>query len=789
MRRPDAGTEAYVDVRHRRSIADARAGLGWLVVLVVGLLLATIAAETMQGIAQDLHRGVGRLPRRVFEVVLVAVQVTYLLLLTVTPLVLLATRRFSLVVRGALALVLGSVAFWLVERALAVPAPPAQLEQAVDLSTVSWPPTAALAACTALVVATTSTLHRPWRRAVWVLLGVLVVLRVVTSSSAPLDVVLAVGVGGVVGSAILLALGRTVGELTPAGVRRTLADAGLELEDDLVPDEGSWTFRGRASTGPVAVRVIGEHDWSSARLDQAYRRLRWRDVGDDDVDPTHAVTTEAMTTLLAASRGARVPAVRAVTSAPRGESLLAVDVAPGRLLSTLGPDGLSDDVLAEAWAQVGRLRSARIAHRELDLTRLAVDDQGQVWFTDLDHGQPAATDLVLAWDVAALLAATAPVVGPERAVAAADRVLGHDALVVALPRLVPASLSSRTRSAVKAAGGIAGLVDEVRRVTGADEPDFETVARFKPRTLVIAAFLAVAVYFLAPQLAGIPRSLEAIGGADLGWVGAALLASAATYLGAALGLAGGTPGRVPVGEAASVALASSFVATFSPPGVGQVGLNIRYLQKRGFATPVAVSASAAKETAVLLVHLLLLATFAVLAGSTDALSSELDKLPPAGVVLAVVAGLLVVVAGALAVPKVRSVLRSRLVPAVRSSVEAMRIVVSSPSKLVTLLLGVALLPLGFAACLYFSVRAVGVADESLVAVALVSLTAGAVATAAPTPGGIGVVEAVLLAALTSIGVPPGPGLAAVLLYRLATFWLPILPGLIAFRVLTRHAVL
>ena len=33
-----------------------------------------------------------------------------------------------------------------------------------------------------------------------------------------------------------------------------------------------------------------------------------------------------------------------------------------------------------------------------------------------------------------------------------------------------------------------------------------------------------------------------------------------------LGLAGGTPGRVPVGQASAVALASSFVATFASPG-------------------------------------------------------------------------------------------------------------------------------------------------------------------------------------------------------------------------------
>ncbi|MEZ0449329.1 lysylphosphatidylglycerol synthase domain-containing protein [Cellulomonas sp. ICMP 17802] len=791
---PDAAVGApptYVDVRHRRSVADARAAFVWLVVLVAGVLLATVAAETMQGFAQDLHRGIGRVPRAVFDVFLVLVQVTYILLLTVTPLVLAATRRFALLGRGALALALGPLLFRVVELIPQVPTTSLQLGDALELTRVSWPPTGVLAGCTALAVVTSPALRRPWRRAVWVLLWALVALRVITSASAPLDVVVAIGVGGVVGSAVMLAFGRTVGELTPAGARRTLAEAGLDLEADPEPVDGGWTFRGRAGTGPVAVRVVGEHDWSAARLDQAYRRLRWRNVGDDEVEPepARAVTTEAMTALLAATHGVRVPAVRAVARAPRGESLLAVDEVPGRPLSTVGPDELTDAVLQSAWAQVGLLRSVRIAHRELDLTRLSLDGQGRVWFTDLDHAQPAASDEVLAWDVAALLAATAPLVGPQRAVAAADAALGHDALTVALPRLAPASLSGPTRAAVKAAGGIAPLVEEVRRVTGAGEPDFEKVARFKPRTLVISAFLAVAVYFLAPQLADLPRSVQAIGGADPRWVIAVVLASAATYLGAALGLAGGTPGRVPVGEATSVALASSFVATFSPPGLGQVGLNIRYLQKRGFPTPVAVSASAAKESAVLVVHLLILATFAILAGSTGALSAEVDKLPPAGVVVAIVAGALVLAGVALAVPRLRALLRDRVVPAVRSSVDAMRVVVSSPVKLVTLLAGVALLPLGFATALYFSVRAVGVHDASFVAVALVSLTAGAIATAAPTPGGVGIVEAVLLASLTGIGVPSGPALAAVLLYRLGTFWLPIVPGLVSFRVLSRRAVI
>jgi len=245
VRAPDAAVGApptYVDVRHRRSIADARGALAWLVVLVVGLLLATVAAETMQGIAQDLHRGIGRLPRTVFEVFLVLVQVAYILLLTLTPLVLLATRRFALLGRGALALVLGPAVFRVVELLAHTPSSSPQLESTLELTRVSWPPTGSLAGCTALAVVVSPTLRRRWRRAVWVLLWVLVLLRLVTSSSAPLDVVLAIGVGGVVGSALMLALGRTLGQLTPAGARCTLAEAGLELEADPEPvDDGRWT--------------------------------------------------------------------------------------------------------------------------------------------------------------------------------------------------------------------------------------------------------------------------------------------------------------------------------------------------------------------------------------------------------------------------------------------------------------------------------------------------------------------------------------------------------------------
>ena len=49
-------------------------------------------------------------------------------------------------------------------------------------------------------------------------------------------------------------------------------------------------------------------------------------------------------------------------------------------------------------------------------------------------------------------------------------------------------------------------------------------------------------------------------------------------------------------------------------------------------------------------------------------------------------------------------------------------------------------------------------------------------------------EAALIAALTATGIPNEQAVPAVLVYRVATFWLPVLPGWLAFSLLTRRGV-
>ena len=56
----------------------------------------------------------------------------------------------------------------------------------------------------------------------------------------------------------------------------------------------------------------------------------------------------------------------------------------------------------------------------------------------------------------------------------------------------------------------------------------------------------------------------------------------------------------------------------------------------------------------------------------------------------------------------------------------------------------------------------------------------------PHAGGLGAIEAALVAGLTGVGMAAGPAVSAVLLYRLATYWLPVAPGWLCWRALQRR---
>ncbi len=76
-------------------------------------------------------------------------------------------------------------------------------------------------------------------------------------------------------------------------------------------------------------------------------------------------------------------------------------------------------------------------------------------------------------------------------------------------------------------------------------------------------------------------------------------------------------------------------------------------------------------------------------------------------------------------------------------------------------------------------------DATIVTIAVVYLAGSVIGQVAPTPGGLGAIEAAIAAGLTTAGVDAGVAVSATLLFRFWTFWFPTIPGWLAFNNLQR----
>ncbi|MER8119360.1 lysylphosphatidylglycerol synthase domain-containing protein [Streptomyces sp. NPDC094031] len=309
--------------------------------------------------------------------------------------------------------------------------------------------------------------------------------------------------------------------------------------------------------------------------------------------------------------------------------------------------------------------------------------------------------------------------------------------------------------------------------------------RVRPRTLISFIAGAIGAYFLLTQLTHIEFG-TLFSQAQWGWVIAAALFSALSYVAAAMALLGFVPERVPFPRTVAAQVAGSFVKIVAPAAVGGVALNTRFLQRAGVRPGLAVASVGASQLFGLGCHILMLLSFGYLTGT--------EKTPSLSPSRTVIAGLLTVAVLVLVVTSV-PFLRKFVVTRVRSLfagvVPRMLDVLQRPQKLVTGIGGMLLLTACNVMCLDAAVRAFGhgMTTLSIASVAVVFLAGNALGSAAPTPGGVGAIEASLTLGLIAFGLPKEVAAPAVLLFRLMTLWLPVLPGWLAFNHLSRKGAL
>lgn len=779
------------DHRFERSSRDVLRLIAGLILILVGIALATVFSDALAGFEADLVAVLRSVPEGLAVVLFGTIKVLAVVVGAGIVGWLVWRRRWPLLGRFLLADLVALALLALVELVIgrAPPAALAQVRPPSWISAFSSPlDTGWLATAVATFTVARTLLPPAWRR-VGVAMIALGTLGVVAHGrELPLDVVAAAAVGWFSAALVLLVFGRPVwpvrGSDVAAALRRTSLDV-LQIRPASVDARGSTPFFAETGDGGgLFVKVLGREERSSDLLFRFYRWLRFRGLGDETIAASlkQTVEHEAMVSLLAAAEGVRTPRLLAVAALDRGRFGLAFERIAGQSLDQVNAALLTDEVLGEIWRLVGELRAAGIAHRDLRLANLFLDDTGRAWLIDFGFSAAAATADQLAGDVAELLCSMSLVVGPQRTVDAAVAALGTGPVRDALPRIQPDAVSTATRRAMNARKPLAHeLATVAAAAVGVDKIEYRQLQRVQPRQLLTLLATGVGAYFLIHQISQLDNIGGTLASMNWGWALAAVGASAVTYFGAALNLVGGVAVRLPIGLATAVQVAGSFVNRVTPVGIGGMAVNVRYLQRSGVDSASSVAAVGLTRLIGVLVHLSMTAVFVVWAGS----KTTVADLPGSTTILLILVAAAALVGLVVVLRPLRRLLRTVVLPAVKTAAGSLREALNDPARLGLSAVGSALLNLASIAALAASLRAFDV-TISLAAVGAVYLAGTAIASAAPTPGGVGAVEAALIAGLTVVGVPTEHAVPAVLVYRLATFWLPVLPGWLAFTVLARR---
>jgi uncharacterized protein (TIRG00374 family) len=633
--------------------------------------------------------------------------------------------------------------------------------------------------------------RRPnWRALMWTAVVVDVFALFTGVAATVLGMIVTILVGMAVGYATLYGIGspntRPPGSAVVAVLRRLgFSPAGARrIEDDTL---GSRRYVVGLRDGRRLDVTVLDRDrqvagllyriWRRIRLNTETRRRAIRSLRAE-------LEREALMAYAAQAAGANIPRLLGTAEVGTDAALLAYEHIDSRPLEEVPDDELDDDVLNRIWEQVRLFHDHRLAHRHLTGESIHLADDGRILLLDTRSGEIAAGDLLLRLDIAQLLAYLGLRVGPERAVASGVEVLGPDAIVAALPLLQRIALNRGTRAAV---GRTKELLPSLREQIAALKPQHTVqeevrLERFRPRTLVTTIAGAFAAYILLSQLSQVDVGVL-LTEAEWGWAVVAVLAAFLSYVSAAVMLMGFVPEKLPLPRTVMAQFAGSFVKLVAPAAVGAVAINTRYLQKHGIPPGPAVASVGASQLIGLGSHIGLLLLFGYITGSQAAPSLT----PSRGLVIALLSAA-VLILSVLAIPPLRRLVTTRLRRLFSGVIPRLLDVLQTPRKITEAVGGTVMLTLSFVICLDACVRAFG-GTPNFTAVAVVFLAGNAIGSAAPTPGGLGAVEASLVFGLTVAGVPYPIATSAVLLYRLLTFWLPVLPGWASFTWLQRHNAL
>ena len=385
-----------------------------LIVVVIGAFFD----DAIVGFVSDLLRGLEALPTWLVTGVVVLGQILGVVVIVGgAALAIIRRRWFLLVVTAAAAAAAVAMTLLILPLVDHVAPQAAEVDESYTLvdpdEVVS---TVGLAMVAAIVTAAAPWVSRRWRRAGWTLVIIMALTRLL-GAPVEFDTLVAVLAGWIAGAAVIVLLGAPSRRPTGASIAEGLAAVGVplaRLEQASLDARGSTPYFATGRDGSALfVKVLGDDERSADLLFRVYRRLQPRDLGDEKAFSSlrRAVEHEALVALAARDIGIRTPRLVAFATAKPNGFVLAYEAIAGRSLDRLAPEEMTDEVLAGVWEEFALMRSHRIAHRDLRLANVFLADDGAAWIIDFGFSELAASDQLLATDLAELLASSTTQVG------------------------------------------------------------------------------------------------------------------------------------------------------------------------------------------------------------------------------------------------------------------------------------------------------------------------------------------------------------------------------------------
>lgn len=294
------------------------------------------------------------------------------------------------------------------------------------------------------------------------------------------------------------------------------------------------------------------------------------------------------------------------------------------------------------------------------------------------------------------------------------------------------------------------------------------------KLIIQVAILGIAIWVLAPQIRELIDNRQTIQNLSLGWLIVGLVVFLSSNIFAALVFQCISTKRLELMKNIQVQLATGFTNRLLPSGIGGVSTNSLFLIRSGYKRPAAVSLALANNLIGFIAFCIVLILSGALAPSS--LTKLFTDIPD--IFLWITVGLFVAMLATAAYSKK---FRRQLTKSLKVSIAVIKSTVSRPIHLCLAILSSSGITLCFVGSLYFCLRSAGI-ELSPSELMIVFLASAVATSASPTPGGLGAAEVSMLVALEKLSVTGPSALAGVVAFRLITYWLPILPGYLFFRI-------